>query len=356
VRRQDLAANDAMHSTHPPLPPGQQRVAPHKWPTVGERAPRQDDSPWQVHVAGLVERPRTFALAELRGLVQVDRLVDVHCVTRWSKPGVRFRGVGLAAVLELVKPVAEARFVSFTARSDRSHSTSLVLADALALDALVALEAEGRPLPSERGGPVRVVVPGRYFYKSLKWLERIELVDVDRLGFWESTAGYHNRADPWREERYLAPGLSKTEARQILAGRDIRGRDLRSLRVAGHRLEGLAAERALLRDADFRDCDLRDARFDGANLSNAHFDRAVLRGASFRGADLEGAEFAGADLRGACLLGASLLGASFCRTSDGNITAAARVDAATTLDRAVLADLAPPQQAFLETALARKKE
>jgi DMSO/TMAO reductase YedYZ molybdopterin-dependent catalytic subunit len=349
-------ATHAMPSPHPPQPPGPQLVATHKWPTVGERQPRRDDSPWTVRAGGLVQRPCTFAPHDLASLTQVERLVDIHCVTRWSKPQVRFRGVPLAALLERVAPLPEARYLSFTARSDRRHSTSLVLAEALALDVLVALEVEGAPLAAERGGPVRVVVPGRYFYKSLKWLESIELLAADRLGFWESTAGYHNHADPWHEERYPAPGLTKAQARELLAGRNICGRDLRSLRAAGLELSGLAAENALLRDADFRDCDLRNARFDGANLSNAHFDRATLAGASFRGADLEGADFAGADLRGACFAAASLLGASFCQASDGNIAAPAQLDRVTCFDPASLADLAPQQQAFLHTFLTQTGE
>jgi hypothetical protein len=195
-------------------------------------------------------------------------------------------------------------------------------------------------------------VPGRYFYKSLKWLERIELVAADRLGYWESTSGYHNHADPWLEERYLAPGLTQAEARDLLARRDVSGRELRGLRAEGLALSGLVAQNALLRDADFRRCDLAKACFDGANLSNARFDGSLLREASFRGADLEGAEFAAADLRGACLEGASLMGASFCQFAESRIESAALVDGTTRLDRSALDDLAPPQQAFLESALA----
>ena len=218
-------------------PPGQQWVAQGKWPTMGERSPRADRAPWQVEVTGAVARPCTFSLSELQGMPRRERTVDVHCVTRWSKPQVRFAGVPLAALLEIAAPHSAARFVSFVARSARGHSTSLPLADAMALDALVALDADGAALASEHGGPVRMVVPDRYFYKSLKWLERVELLEVDRLGYWEATAGYHNAADPRLEQRYMAPGLSKAEARAILAQRDISNRDLRSLDCAGTRLD-----------------------------------------------------------------------------------------------------------------------
>src|SRR5690606_16836039 len=128
---------------------------------------------------------------------------------RWSKLDVPFRGVPLAVLLKICPPLPVAKYVSFAARSERRHSPSVLLEDALELDTLVALACEGRPLEKLHGGPVRVVVPGRYFYKSLKWLERIELLETDRLGYWEQTAGYHNTADPWQEQRYMAPQLDR---------------------------------------------------------------------------------------------------------------------------------------------------
>src|SRR5207237_2164781 len=134
-------------------------------------------------------------------------------VTRWSKPAVPFVGISLADLLSVCKPQSAARFVRFVSYSGRSHDTSLPLADALALETLVAWEADGRPLAADHGGAVRVVVPGRYFYKSLKWLRAIELLEHDRLGFWEREAGYHNEADPWREQRYIAPSLSRLDVR-----------------------------------------------------------------------------------------------------------------------------------------------
>lgn len=341
-----------MHESH--LPPRQQLAAAGKWPTMGERSPRQDDAPWTIQVRGAVMRPYTLALEELRAWPQVAQDVDIHCVTRWSKLGVRFSGVTLTSLVEKAVPQPSARFVAFMARSSRSHSTSLDLADALALRTLVALSMDGVALDEARGGPMRVIVPGRYFYKSLKWLACIELLGEDRLGFWESTAGYHNTADVWREERYMAGGISKTEAAKILASRDISGRDLRSLAAGSRDLAGLVARGSLLRDADFRRCQLQGASFDGANLSNAHFEGADLKEASFRGADLEGADFRGADLRGACLAGASLLGVSFCDAigaKDGPPTAAI-IDGRTQIEAAALDDLTLLQRAFVQSALA----
>jgi hypothetical protein len=288
----------------------------------------------------------------LRSLPQTEQSIDIHCVTRWSKLGMRFSGVPLAALLEGVAPDASAMFVSFVARSERDHSTSLPLSDALALGSLVALSVEGVPLEVSHGGPVRVIVPGRYFYKSLKWLERIELLAEDRPGFWESTAGYHNTGDVWREERYAAPAISRHEANALLARRDISRRDLRSLDARGCDLAGLLAVGSLLRDADFRDARLSGAKFDGANLSNAHFDRADLRACSFRGADVEGADFRGADLRGASLAEASLFGCTFRGGEEG--AQGARIDASTSLDSAGLEALAPAELAYVTECFARR--
>ena len=330
----------------PPLPPGQQLVATGKWPLVGERTPLAYDGPWTVAVGGAVALPRTWTLAELRELPNVMQTIDIHCVTRWSKLAVPFVGVRLANVLEACQPLSAAHFISFVARSQREHGTSLPLSEALAAEALLAWDAEGTPLAEAHGGPLRVVVPGRYFYKSLKWLARIELLDSDRLGYWESVAGYHNHADPWREQRYLSPDLDKRTVARLLAARDFSGQNLRSLSVRGHELGGLQAAGALLRDADFRDAQLVSATFARANLSNAHFEGADLRHASFVGADLEGASFVGADLRGADFTGALLTAATFA-SGDGGQTPAAIIDATTRFDATALESLMPLQQDFL---------
>jgi DMSO/TMAO reductase YedYZ molybdopterin-dependent catalytic subunit len=331
------------------LPPGQQLVATGKWPLVGERAPLSPEGPWRVDVTGKVRRPIRLSLEDLRSQPQREQAVDIHCVTRWTKLAVPFRGVPLAEIIAAAEPMGSARYVAFVAHSARQHSTSLPLDEALSLQSLIALEVEGRPLPIEHGGPVRLVVPGRYFYKSLKWLTRIELLSEDRLGYWEAEAGYHNSADPWQEQRFIASGISKAEAHALLAGRDLRDRDLLGLAAAGRDLIGLRADRALLRDADFRDCHLVGACFDGANLSNAHFERACLQRASFRGADLEGANFAGADLRGACLLADSMVAASFVGLRPGE--SGAMCDAATQVSPGLLEQLTPDQQTYLRGAL-----
>ncbi len=340
------------------LPPNQQLVAPGKWPLVGEREPdpcRRGEA-WKVSVSGLVARPHTWTLEELCLMPQVEQRVDLHCVTRWSKLGVSLRGVPLRHLLDLCQPLPHARFLSFKARSSRGHSTSLPLGDALALGTLVVLSREGKPLPQEHGGPVRIVVPERYFYKSLKWLEEIRVLEEDELGFWEREAGYHNRADPWREERYVLSSLDRQEYRRLLARRDFSERDLLGVRAMGLNLCGLQARGAKLRDAHFERAILEGACFDGANLSNAHFEGASLCGATFgsyRGqrADLEGANFRGADLRGVDFRGASLLGVTFCPQDQEDPWGPAILDSTARLDQGALEQLTPLQLGFVLKAL-----
>jgi hypothetical protein len=277
-------------------------------------------------------------------LPQVTRKIDIHCVTRWSLLDAEFRGITLESLLARAEPSAEARFISFVAHSPRGHSTSLPLADARRLEVLIALDFAGQPIPSEHGGPVRGITPGRYFYKSVKWLTRIELLAEDRLGYWEASAGYHNRADPWLEERFVASGLSKQEATRILAERDLSGRELLSLDGSERDLTGLKARGAILRNANFRGSRLVGADFTGANLSNARFVCADLREAQLIGADLEGADFSGCDLRGADLRGASLFGATFFDPAQPESPAAV-FDSATRIDASALEALARSRHA-----------
>ncbi len=293
------------------LPPGQQLAARGKWPVVGERRALPVEGPWTVEICGAVEAARTWTLDELQNLPTVERVVDIHCVTRWSLLDVPLQGILLQTLLDCVRPQARARFISFVAHTERQHSTSLPLDEALALDSLVVWSAYGKPLSEEHGGPLRCVVPGKYFYKSVKWLRRIELLEEDRLGYWEREAGYHNGADPWKEERFAASGVTRQQMRRLVESRDWSGQTLLAVQAAGWELAGLVARNAALRAADFRTACLRDADFGGANLSNGRFEDADLRGASFRDADIEGCDFSGADLRGADLRALSMLGVTF---------------------------------------------
>lgn len=310
---------------------------------IGERQPRPSAAPWTLTIGGLVKSPQTFSLDQLREFPQCDVKLDIHCVTRWSQYDMPFRGVRLAQLLEITGVLPEAKFISFVSRSSRDHSSSLELAVALQLETLIALDFDGRPLTSEHGGPIRNIVPRRYFYKSVKWLERIDLLAVDRLGFWEAESGYHNHADPWREERYMAPQIDRRLAQQLIAEKKFAGFDLRSIDCSLRELSGLDARGAALRDANFREARLIGADFSGANLSNAHFEKADLRGCRFVGADLEGADFSGADLRGADLTGSFLTGTTF-----GSDRGLCRFDTATIVPDEILGPLTPDQIAVVQ--------
>lgn len=342
---------------HRSLPPGQQLAAPGKWPLVGEREPATDPRPWTLTIAGCVSQPRTWTLAEVTALPAVTREIDIHCVTRWSLVGASFTGVELATLLAAVQPTRDAQFLSFVARSPRDHSTSLPLADALQLGTLVAWSYQGQALSVAHGGPLRTVVPDRYFYKSLKWLTRIDVLSEERLGHWEGAAGYHNRADPWLEERFIASGITRQQAAQILEQRDLAGKTFLGLDGSQRDLAGLRATGAILRNASFARSQLQGARFAGANLVNADFRGSDLREVDFQGADLEGARFLGADLRGADLRGASLFGALFAPPDEaadpGESSAACLCDGGTRFDAAARETLTPRQVSHLDPWLPR---
>lgn len=347
-------AEPAAHADR--LPPNQSLVAPGRWPIVGEREsdPGRAGEPWTLTLDGSVRAPRTWSLEELEAIGGEEFTLDIHCVTRWSRLDARFRGVTLRALLDAVGgPADGAGFVRFAARSARGHDTTLPLADALELGGtgvLIVTHADGEPLEPIHGGPVRSVTPGRYFYKSIKWLERIELLTEDRLGWWEANAGYHHRAEPWAEERYLAPDLDRRTVARVMESRDMSGLDLRSISAEGRELSGLVAVDAALRDADFRRANLQRADFSRANLSNARLGGADLRGATFAHADLEGADFRGADLRGADLRVLSLFGASF-GPEPGERGEPARFDDQTTWDPTKVDALTPAQRRWVDAAI-----
>lgn len=331
-----------------PLPPGQQRVAEGKWPLIGEREPAAGNQPWKLTLTGLQGNQVQLTLPELEGLKQTSLTIDIHCVTRWSKLAVEFSGVLLEDLIDHALPGSNAGFVSFVAQSNRNHSTSLPLAEAIEHKTLIAHTCQGEPLPREHGGPLRNVVPGKYFYKSVKWLRAIDFLAEDRLGFWEAESGYHNGADPWREERYMAPAIDRRTAARLIAERNFVGHDLRSLDASGRELAGLLARGAALRNANFNETNLQGADFSSANMSNSHLRQANLRSAQLVGTDLEGANLAGADLRGADLTDSSLIGSSFCqRDEQGRVVLGALIDPTTVLPRLLLEPLTPDQRDYV---------
>ncbi|MFN8587667.1 MAG: sulfite oxidase-like oxidoreductase [Candidatus Eisenbacteria bacterium] len=182
----------------PRLPPGQ--VLTEKWPVLHHGlVPDVDLANWDFTVDGLVERPQRWNWEEFGRLPRTRVHSDIHCVTRWSRYDNRWDGVSLRTVLEAAAPRPEARFAIIHA--EQGFTTNLPLTELLADDVLLADLHDGQPLTPEHGWPLRLVVPRRYFWKSAKWIRRIELVERDAPGFWERN-GYHNEADPWREERF----------------------------------------------------------------------------------------------------------------------------------------------------------
>jgi DMSO/TMAO reductase YedYZ molybdopterin-dependent catalytic subunit len=180
------------------LPPGQYLTE--KWPVLhAGNVPRIDLSTWSLRVFGLVEEEVTLAYEQLRALPATDVTTDIHCVTRWSRFDAGFRGVHWRDLAALCKPLPAANFV--VAHAPQGFTANLPLAALDDDNAMVCYEADGEPLTAEHGGPVRLLVPSRYFWKSAKWLTGLELVAADQPGFWERL-GYNNDADPWREERY----------------------------------------------------------------------------------------------------------------------------------------------------------
>ena len=182
----------------PRLPPGQ--VHTDKWPVLHYGSvPRVDLARWDFRVFGLVEQPVRWTYEEFLALPQVQVRSDIHCVTRWSRFDNLWQGVSFKEVLARVQVRPEARFAVIHA--EQGFTSNLALSELSQDDVLFAHRHDGQELTPEHGWPLRLVVPRRYFWKSAKWVRGVELVAEDRPGFWEQN-GYHNEADPWREERF----------------------------------------------------------------------------------------------------------------------------------------------------------
>jgi DMSO/TMAO reductase YedYZ molybdopterin-dependent catalytic subunit len=180
------------------LPPGQYLTK--KWPVLSaEDVPSALPADWKFTVRGLVEQPLALTWAEFLALPRITITTDIHCVTTWSRYDNAWEGVSIREILRRVKPLSNAHYVM--AHSWTGYTSNIPLTDLDDDDVLIALKHDGLDLEAEHGGPVRLVVPKLYFYKSAKWLDGLEFMEQDRPGFWEKL-GYHNHADPWQEERY----------------------------------------------------------------------------------------------------------------------------------------------------------
>jgi DMSO/TMAO reductase YedYZ molybdopterin-dependent catalytic subunit len=181
------------------LPPGQYDVGD-GWPVLtAEATPRLVPERWTMTLDGLVGHPTTWTWAEMHALPQSRYDGDIHCVTTWSKLATNFDGVSVDELLAVAQPLATATHVMAT--STTGYTTNLPIEDISDGRAWVAWAHEGQPLTPEHGGPVRLLVPHLYFWKSAKWVTRLTFLDHDERGFWEQN-GYHDRGDPWKEQRY----------------------------------------------------------------------------------------------------------------------------------------------------------
>jgi DMSO/TMAO reductase YedYZ molybdopterin-dependent catalytic subunit len=180
------------------LPPGQYMTA--KWPVLhAGQVPTVDLSTWTLRVFGEVEQELELTWEQFGELPRASNVQDIHCVTRWSRFDMEFEGVRWDELAKLARPLPTARFA--IAHAEHGFTANVPLDAIEHSQALLATHADGEPLTPDHGWPLRLVVPGRYFWKSAKWLRGIELAAEDKPGFWERY-GYHNDADPWKEERY----------------------------------------------------------------------------------------------------------------------------------------------------------
>lgn len=180
------------------LPPGQRLVT--DWPVLDLGIqPDVPQADWRLRIDGAVENPVTWDYATLFEQPVFEDVSDIHCVTQWSRYDNRWTGVSTQHLLKLVKPLAAARHVILS--SYDGYTTNVALEHFAEDDCLLAHSHDDVPLTRQHGGPVRLIIPRYYLWKSAKWIKRIEFASSDAPGFWE-TRGYHNVGDPWLEQRY----------------------------------------------------------------------------------------------------------------------------------------------------------
>lgn len=180
------------------LPPGQYLTT--KWPVLSyEKTPKFDPLTYRFRVWGEVEHPVELTWSELNDLSHVTLTADFHCVTTWSRYDNTWEGIAISEIITLVQPKASSKFV--VAHSWTNYTTNMPYSDFNDDDVLIAFKHDGAEIAPDHGGPVRLIVPKLYAYKSAKWLNGLEFLAEDHPGFWELN-GYHNHADPWLEERY----------------------------------------------------------------------------------------------------------------------------------------------------------
>jgi DMSO/TMAO reductase YedYZ molybdopterin-dependent catalytic subunit len=180
------------------IPPGQYLTNDFPVLSAGP-TPRTPLEDWTFRIEGLVKDAKSWTWDEFQMLPSREFVADISCVTKWTHLDMHWQGVSVDTLLDAVELERDAAFV--IAFSDGGYTTNLPLSDVVNGQAFVAFGYEGAPLTPEHGGPARLVVPHLYFWKSAKWVRGLRIVERDQPGFWESF-GYHNRGDPWLEERY----------------------------------------------------------------------------------------------------------------------------------------------------------
>ena len=180
------------------MPPGQYLV--NDWPVLSAGpTPRTRLDQWRFTIEGLVRQPVSWSWDEFLKLPSKTYVVDISCVTKWTKLDMKWQGVSVDTLFQAVALDPRAAFI--TAYSYGGYTTNLPIPDLVNDQAFIAYQADEKPLTPEHGGPARLVVPHLYFWKSAKWIQGFRLEEREQLGFWE-TLGYHRRGDPWKEERY----------------------------------------------------------------------------------------------------------------------------------------------------------
>jgi DMSO/TMAO reductase YedYZ molybdopterin-dependent catalytic subunit len=181
----------------PQVPPRQNVLS--TWPVLDcADQPVISTDRWELRIDGEVEEPLRFGWDDFLALPQADDVSDFHCVTGWSRLDMRWQGVTFETLAALARPTPAATHVMF--HSYDGYSTNLPLEEALKTDVILAHRVDGEPLPTEHGGPVRVVTPQLWAWKGAKWVRRVEFMPHDRRGYWE-IRGYSNTGWPWRDDR-----------------------------------------------------------------------------------------------------------------------------------------------------------
>ena len=178
------------------IPPGQYVTDDFPVLSAGP-TPRTPLKDWSFTIRGAVAAPQSWTWDQFTALPRETFTVDIHCVTKWSKLDTVWAGVSLDVLLQGARPAGD----YLTAWGDGGYTTNLPLADVTGGKAWIALAYDNQPLAPEHGGPARLLVPHLYFWKSAKWVRGLEVQRADHPGFWEQY-GYHNRGDPWQEQRY----------------------------------------------------------------------------------------------------------------------------------------------------------